>query len=36
MREAGVDFVQGYLLGRPVAISQLDLQNASPLKDMVA
>ena len=36
MREAGVDFIQGYLLGRPVAITQLDLQNASPLKDMVA
>ena len=36
MREAGVDFVQGYLLGRPVAISQLDLQNASLFKDMVA
>ena len=36
MREAGVDFVQGYLLGRPVAVSQLDLQNASLLKDKVA
>jgi diguanylate cyclase (GGDEF)-like protein len=36
MREAGVDFIQGYLLGRPVGITQLDLQNASPLKDMVA
>ena len=36
MREAGVDFVQGYLLGRPVAVSQLDFLNANLPKDMVA
>lgn len=36
MREAGVDFVQGYLLGRPVAVGQLDLQNARLLDHMVA
>ena len=36
MREAGVDFVQGYLLGRPVAVSQLDFQNANLLKERVA
>jgi diguanylate cyclase (GGDEF)-like protein/PAS domain S-box-containing protein len=28
MREAGVDLAQGYLIGRPVPISQLDLNNA--------
>ncbi len=36
MREAGVDLAQGYLFGRPVPISQLDL-NSTPLpKEMVA
>jgi EAL domain-containing protein (putative c-di-GMP-specific phosphodiesterase class I) len=29
MRNAGVDLVQGYLLGRPVPVSQLDLHNAN-------
>ncbi len=29
MREAGVDLVQGYLIGRPVPISRLDLQGIS-------
>ncbi|MGB9118493.1 bifunctional diguanylate cyclase/phosphodiesterase [Bradyrhizobium sp.] len=29
MREAGVDLVQGYLFGRAVPISQLDLHNAA-------
>lgn len=36
MRAAGVDFVQGYLLGRPVAVSQLDFLNANLPKDMAA
>lgn len=36
MRAAGVDLVQGYLFGRPVPISQLDLTTAPTLKDMVA
>ena len=36
MRAAGVDLVQGYLFGRPVPISQLDLQNASLSKQRVA
>ena len=36
MRAAGVDLVQGYLFGRPVPISQLDLTIAPALKDMVA
>jgi EAL domain-containing protein (putative c-di-GMP-specific phosphodiesterase class I) len=36
MREAGVDLVQGYLFGRPVRASQLDLQNAKPSEEMVA
>jgi len=36
MREAGVDLVQGYLFGRPVPISQLDLHTASAPKVMVA
>jgi diguanylate cyclase (GGDEF)-like protein/PAS domain S-box-containing protein len=29
MRNAGVDLVQGYLLGRPVPLSQLDLSSAN-------
>ncbi|THD45598.1 MAG: PAS domain S-box protein [Bradyrhizobium sp.] len=36
MREAGVDLVQGYLLGRPVPVSQLDIHDASQAKEMVA
>jgi diguanylate cyclase (GGDEF)-like protein len=40
MRAAGVDLVQGYLFGRPVPISQLDLSNTLPAppppKEMVA
>jgi diguanylate cyclase (GGDEF)-like protein len=32
MREAGVDLVQGYLFGRPVPASQLDLGNAQQEK----
>jgi diguanylate cyclase (GGDEF)-like protein len=36
MRAAGVDLVQGYLFGRPVPISQLDLYNTPPPKEMVA
>ncbi|MGO8908656.1 MAG: EAL domain-containing protein [Bradyrhizobium sp.] len=36
MRAAGVDLVQGYLFGRPVPISQLDLHNATEPKEMLA
>ena len=36
MREAGVDLVQGYLFGRPVPISQLDLHDTPMPKEMVA
>jgi diguanylate cyclase (GGDEF)-like protein/PAS domain S-box-containing protein len=36
MRAAGVDLVQGYLFGRPVPISQLDLNATLSRKDMVA
>jgi diguanylate cyclase (GGDEF)-like protein len=36
MRAAGVDLAQGYLFGRPVPISQLDLNNATFAKEMVA
>ena len=36
MREAGVDLAQGYLFGRPVPLSQLDLNNATLPKEMVA
>jgi EAL domain-containing protein (putative c-di-GMP-specific phosphodiesterase class I) len=36
MREAGVDLVQGYLLGRPVPVSQLDVHNENLPKEMVA
>ena len=36
MRAAGVDLVQGYLFGRPVPVSQLDLPNATLPKEMVA
>ncbi len=36
MRAAGVDLVQGYLFGRPVPISQLDLHNATQPKEMAA
>ena len=36
MRAAGVDLVQGYLFGRPVPISQLDLHNTPLPKEKVA
>jgi EAL domain-containing protein (putative c-di-GMP-specific phosphodiesterase class I) len=36
MREAGVDLVQGYLFGRPLPISQLNLDNTGMPKEMVA
>jgi diguanylate cyclase (GGDEF)-like protein/PAS domain S-box-containing protein len=36
MREAGVDLAQGYLFGRPVPLSQLDLSHAPLPKEMVA
>jgi diguanylate cyclase (GGDEF)-like protein/PAS domain S-box-containing protein len=36
MREAGVDLVQGYLLGRPVPVAQLELHIADARKEMVA
>jgi EAL domain-containing protein (putative c-di-GMP-specific phosphodiesterase class I) len=36
LREAGVDLVQGYLLGRPVPISQLDFLNDGAAREMVA
>ena len=36
MREAGVDLAQGYLFGRPVPLSQLDLNTATLPKEMVA
>jgi diguanylate cyclase (GGDEF)-like protein len=36
MRAAGVDLVQGYLFGRPVPISQLDLHNTPLPREMVA
>ena len=36
MREAGVDLAQGYLFGRPVPLSQLDLNSATLPKEMVA
>jgi diguanylate cyclase (GGDEF)-like protein/PAS domain S-box-containing protein len=36
MREAGVDLVQGYLFGRPVPASKLDLHDTSLPKEMVA
>jgi diguanylate cyclase (GGDEF)-like protein/PAS domain S-box-containing protein len=36
MREAGVDLAQGYLFGRPVPISQLDLNPATLPNEMVA
>ncbi len=36
MREAGVDLAQGYLFGRPVPISQLNLANTALAKEMVA
>jgi diguanylate cyclase (GGDEF)-like protein/PAS domain S-box-containing protein len=36
MRAAGVDLVQGYLFGRPVPISQLDLHATLSPKEMVA
>jgi EAL domain-containing protein (putative c-di-GMP-specific phosphodiesterase class I) len=36
MRNAGVDLAQGYLFGRPVPISQLDLNDATLPKEMVA
>jgi diguanylate cyclase (GGDEF)-like protein len=36
MREAGVDLAQGYLIGRPVPISQLDLTNTPLARAKVA
>ncbi len=36
MREAGVDLAQGYLFGRPVPLSQLNLNDAPPPTEMVA
>ena len=36
MRDAGVNFVQGYLLGRPVPVSQLDIHSMSLAQEMVA
>jgi len=36
MRNAGVDLVQGYLLGRPVPLSQLDLTGANWPREIVA
>jgi len=36
MREAGVDLAQGYLFGRPVPLSQLNLNDAPLPKEMVA
>jgi diguanylate cyclase (GGDEF)-like protein len=36
MRNAGVDFAQGYLFGRPVPVSQLDLQRRSLSRELVA
>ncbi len=36
MREAGVDLAQGYLFGRPVPLSQLDLNPATLTNEMVA
>jgi diguanylate cyclase (GGDEF)-like protein/PAS domain S-box-containing protein len=36
MRAAGVDLVQGYLFGRPVPISQLDLNPTPAPREMVA
>jgi diguanylate cyclase (GGDEF)-like protein len=36
MRAAGVDLVQGYLFGRPVPISQLDLHATLSPREMVA
>ena len=36
MRDAGVDLVQGYLFGRPVPISQLDLHATLSPREMVA
>jgi EAL domain-containing protein (putative c-di-GMP-specific phosphodiesterase class I) len=36
MRAAGVDLVQGYLFGRPVPISKLDLNASFLRRDKVA
>jgi diguanylate cyclase (GGDEF)-like protein len=36
MHKAGVDLAQGYLIGRPVPISQLDLNNTLLPQEMVA
>lgn len=36
MQAAGVDFVQGYLLGRPVPLSQFDARSSPMLGEMVA
>jgi diguanylate cyclase (GGDEF)-like protein/PAS domain S-box-containing protein len=36
MRDVGVDLAQGYLFGRPVPISHLDLNNTHLPKEMVA
>jgi EAL domain-containing protein (putative c-di-GMP-specific phosphodiesterase class I) len=36
MRLAGVNLAQGYLFGRPVPLSQLDLNDAPLPREMVA
>jgi diguanylate cyclase (GGDEF)-like protein len=36
MRNAGADFAQGYLFGRPVPLAQLDLSDAALPREMVA
>jgi predicted signal transduction protein with EAL and GGDEF domain len=36
MRNAGADFAQGYLFGRPVPLAQLDLSDAPLPREMVA
>jgi EAL domain-containing protein (putative c-di-GMP-specific phosphodiesterase class I) len=36
MRRAGVNPVQGYLLGKPVPVAQLDFTSAASPADMVA
>jgi EAL domain-containing protein (putative c-di-GMP-specific phosphodiesterase class I) len=36
MRNAGAEFAQGYLFGRPVPLAQLDLSDAALPREMVA
>jgi EAL domain-containing protein (putative c-di-GMP-specific phosphodiesterase class I) len=36
MRRAGVNLVQGYLIGKPVPVSQLDFTSAASPAEMVA